>query len=153
VALALQGIEQDQDSFERLDELPRGLDAMVTRSLERLFPRAREFKDARPVFEILLAAQEPPMAELLGPATGMDVEYELPDLLDQVVTFLRARPGPGRTRYGFTNSWLAGWLANRERARRFHVSPSKGHERLAGAGLAEWERNPAKMSAYHLKFL
>ncbi len=64
-----------------------------------------------------------------------------------------ARPGPGGPRYGFANSWLAGWLADRARARRFHVSRCRGHDRLADAGLADWRRNPAKMSAYHLKFL
>ncbi len=151
VALALQGIEQDQDSFDRLVELPRGLDAMVSRSLERLFPVTPGVRWCAARIQIILAAQEPPAAELLGAATGMDVEYELSDLLE-VATCLRPA-GPGRPPLRLRQFVAGGVARGQGEGERFHVSRCRGHDRLADAGLADWRRNPAKMSAYHLKFL
>src|SRR5262249_13382012 len=88
----------------------------------------KSFGRACTVFEVALAAQSRPAADLLAAATGLDADYELPDLLQTLAVYLPAEASGSIIRYRFVHSALAQWLANKERAGQFFVSPQRGHE-------------------------
>lgn len=154
VTLALQGIERDIDAFDRLDELPRGLDGLFEKFLRNHFPTNELSRNARQVFEVVIATQEPPTAEIIASAaTDLEVEYELPELLRKLAVYLPSRQGEGDRCYHFVTSWLAEWVSNKDRAGRFHASRRKGHERLATACWNEYLRNRGSMSGYAARHL
>jgi serine/threonine protein kinase len=130
---ALEGIERDVYGFEQLNDLPPGLDGLFHRFLTRHFPQKPNFTKARAVFEVVLAAQQPPTEELIGAGTGLEEAYELPALLRDLAVYLPARRTAGDLRYHFVHTWLAQWLADKKRAGRFNVRPQEGHKRLAQA--------------------
>jgi serine/threonine protein kinase len=138
---AVQGIERGIYSFDRLDELPPGLDALFRGFFGRDFMHKQDFVAPRAILEVVLAAEEPLTENLIAAATSRDTAYELPELLRKLAVYLPPRQVGQSVRYHFVHSWLARWLSDPGRAGKFFVSAANGHKRLADV-CAGWRTLP-----------
>jgi WD40 repeat protein len=147
---ALQGIERDLFGFDRLDELPPGLNALYLRQFERIFPDEPRFDPARRVLEVVVAAAEPLTEAQLAGASGLDIEAALPRVLRVLAAYVPRRDG----RYELYHKSLADWLTHPDRrGTLYSISRRRGHERLAELGDSERRRDPYALSRYSLVHL
>ncbi|MCX8511999.1 MAG: TIR domain-containing protein, partial [Chthoniobacteraceae bacterium] len=135
----LDGLQRDHFSFDGLDKLPQGLNALYLDFFQRLFgkiqgrdlsPEAEaSFQKARPFLEVLIAAREPLTIEELSEASGIHLETELPHLERRLAQILSA-PLRGSVRtVALYHKSIADWLALKDHV--FFVSAKQGLERLA----------------------
>ena len=130
VKMALQDIERDLYSFARLDELPRGLAGIYRNFFDRHFSdRVGGYRSARAGLEVMVAAQEPLTFELLQQASGLDGEYDLPQVLGTLSAFVPEL----EDKYAIYHKSLTDWLTDAKCA--YRASARRGHERLANAFL------------------
>ena len=129
ISQALQDIEYDNYSFDRLDELPIGLVGIYDSFFERAFPSESSYVPARIVLEILLAAQQPLTQPQIAAAVAFDSMYALNHVLSKLSTFLDASTDGIRTYHKSLSDWLTGTAVSA--SHRFIVSTASGHARLA----------------------
>ena len=149
---ALLGLEAGTHDFAQLDALPTGLTGLYTAFFERHFPDDSSYAPARRVLEVVTAAREPLIPAEIAAATGLDLDYALPPLLDRLTAYLPERDG----RRAVFHKSFADWLTETQDPRpagRLFVSPRRGHERLADWCWAEYRRGAKKMSPYALRHL
>jgi WD40 repeat protein len=131
VSQALQDIERDNYSFDRLDELPGGLKGTYASFFERAFPSEASYAAARVVLEVLLAAQQPLTRAQIAKAAAIDSVYALNQVLVKLSTFLDASAGGVRIYHKSLSDWLIGTTITAPH--RFIVSAASGHARLAAS--------------------
>ena len=147
---ALLGIERDQYSFARLQELPPGLFGLYEDFFKRHWLDATAFAAVGRVLEVIVAAREPLTEAQLADATGLDAETELPPILRRLDVFVPLRDG---RRQVFHKS-LIDWLTHEgQRGLLYYASRRRGHGQLAQRGLAEYQRGVRQMSRYALRHL
>ena len=149
---ALLGLEAGTHDFAHLDALPTGLTGLYTVFFERHFPDDSSYAPARRVLEVVTAAREPLGPAEIAAATGLDLDYALPPLLDRLAAYLPERDGRRAVFHKSFSDWLTETKDPRP-AGRFFVSPRRGHERLADWCWAEYRRGAKKMSPYALRHL
>jgi len=152
---ALDGIETDQYSFDRLDALPPGLYGLYEEFFRRQFPDEASFGEARPLLEVVTAAQEPLDESQLAAAAGIDARRRLPQLLRALRVYLPPRIGEdGRARYVPYHKSLVDWLTDeRQRGAMYWIDARDGHQRLARMCWDEYVHGPRALSAYALAHL
>jgi len=129
VSQALQDIERDNYSFDRLDELPSGLIGRYASFFERAFPSEASYAPARIVLEVMLAAQQPLTRPQIAGAVAFDSVYALNHVLSKLSTFLDAAADGVRIYHKSLSDWLTGTASSA--SHRFIVSITSGHARLA----------------------
>ena len=149
---ALLGLEAGTHDFAHLDALPTGLTGLYMVFFERHFPDDSSYAPARRVLEVVTAAREPLVPAEIAAATGLDLDYALPPLLDRLAAYLPERDGRRAVFHKSFSDWLTETKDPRP-AGRFFVSPRRGHERLADWCWAEYRRGAKKMSPYALRHL
>jgi hypothetical protein len=149
---ALLSLANGTHSFARLDTLSPGLTGLYVAFFERQFPDAASYAPARLVLEVVAAAREPLTTDQLAGATGVDPDYELPALLDQLAVYLPDRDGRRAVHHKSLADWLTGTTEPRP-AGRFFASPRRGHERLAAWCWAAYQGGVERMPAYSLRHL
>jgi hypothetical protein len=135
VVQALKDIECDIHSFSRLDELPQGLNQWYEAWFRRRFPIPKaSYRSARQLLEVILLAYEPLSLEMVASISGLDIDYELPQLLSLLGQYIR-HTNRGLLLY---HKSLADWLllTNGE----YRVSARTGHRKLADYCLRELGR-------------
>jgi predicted Ser/Thr protein kinase len=152
VQQALQGIERDLHSFDRLEQLPPGLGGLYLSFFERYFPTAASYENARRVLEVTAAAGEPLPEVQIAQATGLDSRAVIPETLTRLASFLPGRDG----RHALYHQSLADWLKGEESRPTYHIELREGHRRLAEycdreAGAGEPE-DLARKSPYAIRY-
>ena len=104
------------------------------------------------MLEVVTAALEPLTPTEIAAATGLDLDYALPPLLDRLAAYLPERDGRRAVFHKSFSDWLTETKDPRP-AGRFFVSPRRGQERLADWCSAEYQRGAEKMSPYALRHL
>ena len=136
---ALESIEHDQQSFDRLQELPTGLNAWYIRNLRQHFqdiPELASYAKARRLLQVVVAAREPLTAELICQAAQLDVEEEFRLVLRPLVTYVPERD----KRFTTYHKSFADWLMSSRETNEYYVSEKRGHERLADSCWEEFRR-------------
>lgn len=126
VRTVLQDIERGHYARGDLDAFPQGLSGIYKAFFERRFSSAEQYRMPRAALEVVLAAQEPVTFAMLAQASGLDGEYDLPEVLSNLSSFVQDRDG----RYALYHKSLADWLTDARCP--YRVSVKKGHEQLAG---------------------
>jgi hypothetical protein len=143
VQQALEAIERKLYSFDSLEELPPGLSGMYLNFFEQNFPSVESFEPLQRLLEIMVAAQEPLQIEQLALAAGLSLDEVLYQILNKLSVYLSSRKDPsGQERYAFYHKSLADWLVSPSaRGTPYYISELRGHQHLAEACLAIWEKN------------
>ena len=140
VQQALEAVETDTASFERLDELPPGLYGLYLSFFERHFPTEAAYAPYRAILEAMVAAQAPLTREQLAAVVGLDAEEELPRRMRRLSSYLPERRGGDTVAYAVYHKSLADWLKDADQGSDVHfISHKKGHERLADLCWAEYQ--------------
>jgi WD40 repeat protein len=154
--MALKAVERGQVDFRTIELLPPALSGMYKEFFDRLYVKAGlEFRQARDVLEIVVAAREPLQRAEIARATGLDEEYDLPPVLDSLAPFLPVR----ELRYSLFHKSLSDWLTgknaktDRNEAGAYYVSLIKGRTRLADWCWADWQHGITKDRLYCLRHL
>jgi WD40 repeat protein len=129
VSQALRDIECDNYSFDRLDQLPHGIQGVYLSFFERAFPNDKSYAQPRSVLEVLLAAQSPLLPAQIASATGLNAEYEVNAVLRNLSVFLSASEAGLRVYHKSLSDWLtveSGLIGH-----RFSVSKVTGHALIA----------------------
>ena len=127
----------------QLDALPHTLENFYYKRAEDRFPDGPDFRLARVVLEVLLAAREPLSVPLLADITGLDRDAELYPALDAVSCFA----GPtAADAWRIAHKSIADWFMSAD-AGRFTVDPGPGRQRI----LAHCERWAQHHEPYALK--
>jgi hypothetical protein len=155
VEQALRGLENGVYQLTQLDALPPGLGGLYTLRFERQFPDGAAFGSAKRLLDVVVAAREPLMEPQLAAATELDLEEELPVVLEQLSSYVPARlDAEGQPRYAIYHKSLDDWLTDRSRRGKLHsASAKRGHERLAAACWSEYRGGAQQMSGYALRHL
>ena len=119
----LRGLERDQISVDSLDSLPAGMSGFYERQFRRLLPAPSD-ATARPVLEVLVAAQAPLDLTVITAAAAIG-QRETAAVLNRLSEFVRDRDG-GLVLF---HRSLADWLIDPHSS--FAVDSRRGHERLA----------------------
>lgn len=147
---ALDGIERDLYSADRIGELPPGLQSLYLEFFRSRFPDEATYEAARRVFQVLFAAQEALEEDQLSAVTGLEREEDLPRLLRTLSTYVPSRRG----RYAVYHNSLAEWLTSRElQGSLYYVSQKRGHERLADMLRVEYAGGASELSDYGLSHM
>ena len=147
---ALLGIERDQYSFARLEELPPGLFGLYEDFFKGHWPDVPGFAPVTRILEVIVAAREPLAEAQLAFATGLDAETELPPILRRLDEFVPLRDG----RYQVFHQSLIDWLTHESRrGLPYCVSRRRGHGQLAQRGMEEYRRGARQLSRYALRHL
>jgi WD40 repeat protein len=155
VEQSLNGVERGVHTLHDLAALPPGLDGLYTLRFGRQFPDRAGFAPAKQLFDVIVAAREPLTEQQLAAATGLDIDDHLPPVLEQLSSYVPARPdGDGQQRYAIYHKSLSDWLTDRSRRGHLHsANPKRGHRRLADANWREYQLGPPAMSRYGLAHL
>jgi hypothetical protein len=130
----LRGLERDQISLDSLDSLPAGMSGFYERQFRRLLPPPSDAA-ARPVLEVLVAAQAPLDLTVITAAATIG-QRETAAVLNQLSEFVKDRDG-GLVLF---HRSLADWLIDPYSS--FAVDPHRGHERLAADYVAALRAGP-----------
>ncbi|MDA1180268.1 MAG: hypothetical protein O2931_15915, partial [Planctomycetota bacterium] len=142
---AFQSIESGQFNFSRLDELPKSLGRFFHNHFELKYRTPESYFPVRRVLEVILAAQEPLNNKQLATATGLEIDYELPPVLNDLSVYLTEQEGG----YSIYHRSFADWLVSSDlEGTRFFVSRRKGHENIAAMLFGEFSRGVNQMSGY-----
>lgn len=128
---ALQDIERDNYTFDRLDELPNGLNGRYLSFFERAFPNENSYGPARIVLEVLLAAQRPLTRAQIERSVSFNSVYALNHVLSKLSTFLDTGGDGVRIYHKSLSDWLT--ETSTSAPHRFIVSTTSGHARLAAS--------------------
>ena len=141
----LEGIRREHYSVKELDLLPRGLDAFYLDFFKRIFgsPEEQKFLQARPVIQVLVAAEEPLSTTELAEAASIDADDDLPRLLRGLAQLLRRGEGDI---VSFYHKSVADWLASPEN--EFHVNRKKGEALLSQYCAAAIRKNLSNPPVY-----
>jgi TIR domain len=125
----LRELERDQIPLGSLGSLPVGMSGFYGRQFRRLLAPAADDAAARPVLEVLVAAQAPLDIQTVTSAAAID-QYETVATLGRLSQFVKDRDG-GIVLF---HRSLADWLIRPQTS--YFVSPLRGHERLAASYVA-----------------
>ncbi len=103
---ALLGLEADTYKFAQLEALPPGLTGLYTEFFERHFPDDASYAPARQVLEVVTAALEPLTPAEIAAATGLDLDYARPPLLDRLAAYVPDREGRRAVFHKSFSDWL-----------------------------------------------
>jgi WD40 repeat protein len=143
---ALEGLRRGIYGFDELEKLPPGLFGLYQIFFERHFPDKNSFVDARKVLEVLVVARDSLNLRQIARATGLDEDYELPEVMHPLRTYLREIQVNGSKQYSLFHKSFCDWLTNRDlQGTRFFVSERKGHQRLAESMKGQWKRDSYAM--------
>lgn len=134
VTQALDAVGKDQLTIADVLELPPGLGSLYEIFFDRLFVRQKvPFEPTRRVLETVIASLEPPNRAELAAVTGLDQDYELPNILGTLAAFVPARDGRYSVFHASVTEWLTGWDAKFDQpiTENYHVSPVAGHTHWA----------------------
>ena len=150
---ALDALERNLLEVEELGTLPPGLSQQYQFFFERQFKTASEWEAVRPLFSVLVAAQDALSAEELGTAIDSGPKREVSRLLGQLASYLR-KTGPTQPRYELIHKSLLEWLTHEDRqGGSYAIDPSIGHQLLADGLHRRYETDRLSLSAYTLNFL
>jgi hypothetical protein len=140
----LNGLERDQLSFDSLEQLPRGLEGIYHQFFLRVFPGRESFNQARRLLEVVVAAPEPLPGAFLAPATGLNADYEIPELFARLGAFVVAQEEDLIRRYRdyLAASDVAWWVK--------HYQDSRDKYATADQPLALIDRSPKIATIYSL---
>lgn len=128
--LALLAIQRGRQTLDQIDDLPSALRDFYKRSIESLFPTSETWTAARSVLEVLVAADQPIAPEVLAEISGVDPEYELPDITNRLEPVLTIRDG----RISLFHQSMYDWFA--ETTNPYRASVKNGRRRIATAALS-----------------
>ncbi len=152
--LALEALERDRYPARELDSLPLGLSALYRRLLERSFPDAASFQQAKRVLEAAVAAAEPLTDSQVALVAELDPEGQLPAVLESLLPLLVQRGGDdGPSARALVHDSFTRWLADPDQSGDYHVDAARGHEQLARSCREQCEEAPASMPRYALSHL
>lgn len=149
VQQALESIEHDLHGFDRLEDLPAGLNGLYASFFQRHFPDEGSYGKPRRLLEVVLAAREPLTAKQLADATGFDLEYEFPHVLRPLATYLPQTEG----RHVTYHKSFADWLTSGREENEYYASEKHGHRTLAEVCWNEYQQGIATMSPYAVRHL
>ena len=142
----LNAVLKDLIKLDDLDNFPPGLHGLYSEFFRRQWPDLPKFNNVLPIFEVLVAAQEPVPRHLLLTATGL-AERALNERLNEVSHYVEQSEDTIVTRKDFIKEWLS------QTSSLHHVSPKEAHERLTKSGLNEYQDDIDEMEPYFLKYL
>ena len=142
--IALRDIEHGHYRIDQLDDLSPGLAGLYHAQFMNEFWDNDMYREARPLFEVLIAACEPLSVSLLSASTDLDMDRRLPYVLGRMGSFLTSVPGY----HSLSHKSLAEWLTNRDFAGAYYADARQGHERLAALCWSEYLESSSSMSAY-----
>ncbi|GAB6036982.1 hypothetical protein JCM15519_15410 [Fundidesulfovibrio butyratiphilus] len=150
VRCVLDELRQDRLSLDDVQAFPQGLGGYYARFFARQFPldgagnAPEAYKAvARPLLEVMAAARVPLALDHAGRLLGWD-EYETEENPGMFGALVLVEGGVLRP----CHRTLLEWLADRDKAGKYLVLAKKGHERLADAGWAAFQRGAGDMDAY-----
>lgn len=121
----LDSLARGEMTLAQLNELPRSLEALYYQRAERRFPHPPDYRSARVVLEVLLAAREPLDASIIATVTGLDHDTELQPTLNALSPFA----GPHAGAWRVAHKSVADWLRSPEAA-EYRIDPEPGRHRL-----------------------
>lgn len=133
VTTVLRAVELDRYRLTEIGTLPPGLSGVYRLFFDRLF-EGRSYGETRGLLEVLVAAQAPLPAAIIGAASELDSEYELPSALVMLSTMMHEHDG----RYALYHQSLVDWLTGEPHP--FRTSTLNGHARLGDGFLAHLEK-------------
>lgn len=114
----------------QLDQLPRSLEDFYYKRAELRFPNPGDFRVARIVLALLLAAREALTLDQLARFSGLDQDGELSPTLDRLSCFVSQERRPGTDDiHRLAHKSIADWLLSTD-AGRFRVDPARGRDQL-----------------------
>jgi hypothetical protein len=150
---ALDAVERGVLPVAELGQLPPGLRQQYEWFFTRQFGSPDAWAFVRPVFEALVAAQEPVTDDILAAASGLDVDDTLPRVLADIAPYLRVSDEKPVRRELFHRS-LTEWLTDPDRKGRvFAVRRARGHVRFADGLFAAYVAGRFNVSRYALAHL
>lgn len=152
---ALRGVETDVYQLDQLGQLPPGLGGLYTLRFERQFPDEARFHRAKQLLDVVVATCEPLTESQLARAAELDIEDDLPAVLEELSSYVPLRLGnDGQSRYAIYHKSLGDWLADRGRRAKLHsANARRGNTRLAAVCWDEYGSGAAGMSSYGLRHL
>jgi TIR domain/AAA ATPase domain len=130
----MRGLKHDQIPVDSLDSFPPGMSGFYGRQFRRLLSATSDAA-ARPVLEVLVAAQAPLDLTVITSAAAID-RHETVAALNMLSEFVKDRDG-GLVLF---HRSLADWLIDPQSS--FFVDPHRGHERLAAEYAAALDAGP-----------
>ncbi|RPI45219.1 MAG: TIR domain-containing protein [Betaproteobacteria bacterium] len=155
---AEQALDALAQGLLRVDELattalPPGLTLQYRLFFGRRYATDAAWDAARPLFAVLVAAQEPLGAAELAAATGFATGRVLSQQLARLGAYVREIAG-ATPRYALFHRSLVEWLTGaEEQGGRFAIDAAEGHRLLADGLHATYKRERLKLSAYALAHL
>ena len=134
----LRELERNQIPLGSLGSLPVGMSGFYGRQFRRLLAPPADAA-ARPVLEVLVAAQSPLDIETVTSAAAID-PYETAATLGRLSEFVKDRDGG----IMLFHQSLADWLIRPQSS--YFVSPRRGHERLAASYVAALDVGPQPLT-------
>ncbi len=149
VTRVLDSIEDGTIDPARAEDFPAGLVDSYFRFFERKFPTKRDFKELRPILEVVAAAREPMGPDEVGAFLGMagrDVEDEM----EQVRVFFPLKEGRYQPYHKSIVDWLSGRVGE---STRYRLRLSEGHRLIAGVYWDKYEQGTDNLDAYGMLHL
>ncbi len=134
----------------QLDALPDVLEGFYHRRAARRFPNPADFRLARVVLEVMVAAREPLTPRQLSAMTGLQQDTELRPALDALSCFIWVRIMALRAgeAYRIAHKSISDWLVSPD-ARAFRIDSGPGLARIITHCL-NWRSNRETYALKHL---
>ena len=132
-----KGLERGLYSLSDVDELPQGLYAHYGRFFQRQFADSAIFELARPVLEVLVAADRPLPRNVVALACGPDGDHNLSSVLRSLGAFVVYDESGWPEGFRLFHKSLTDWLTDPARdGDVYFIDSDKGRARLIDAILA-----------------
>ncbi|MBV8928816.1 MAG: toll/interleukin-1 receptor domain-containing protein [Mycobacteriaceae bacterium] len=140
----LHALANDEISAAEPDWLPSNLGQLYFDRALRRFPHAADYRFARELLGVLLAAREPLTRTELAALTGLGLDTQLHDALQRVSCFTSSTANA----WGIAHKSIADWLVS-ARAGRFTVDAAQGRQRVL-AYCVDWAKHHEPYALKHV---
>jgi WD40 repeat protein len=144
---ALRGIQRGLYEFNKLGDLPPGLEGIYTRFFSRVFDDLEEYRQGpRRILETISAAYEPLTRAQIAAVTSMNPERLRRGLL-ALSPYLREED----EKLSPWHKSLMDWLTTKDS--EFGISVLDGHARFADVCVKAWAADASVLSTYALRYV
>ena len=125
----LDALEAGDVKVGELNRLPKRLEDFYYDRAEARFPSPPDYRPARLIFELLVAAREPLTLRQLQTLTGLERDTQLQPTLDALTGFIGVEPGGGADVYRIAHKSISDWLLSSQSG-YLCIDPAAGRARL-----------------------